>query len=55
MRWAFEGVKIVAEPGGTTALAALPTGHYQGRDRVITVVLSGGNNDAETFAARLVS
>lgn len=57
MRWAFGGVKIVAEPGegGVLSPDGPAGGPLSGTRRVITVVLSGGKDDAETFAARLVS
>ena len=55
MAFAFEHLKIVVEPGGAVALAALLAGHHPGtqggRRRAVGVVLSGGNVDAATFAA----
>ena len=50
MRWAFETLKIVVEPGGAVALAALLGGHHPAHNRVVAVVLSGGNVDGATFA-----
>ena len=50
-RWLWEELRIVAEPGGATAVAALLCGAYrtQGGERV-GVVLCGANTDPETFA-----
>jgi len=50
MRWAFEVLKIVVEPGGAAALAALLAGHHRTAGRVTAVILSGGNVEASTFA-----
>ncbi|MDA1062921.1 MAG: threonine/serine dehydratase [Proteobacteria bacterium] len=51
MRFAFRELKIVVEPGGAVALAALLAGKIDARDRTTVVVLSGGNVDAELFAS----
>lgn len=48
MRFAFERLKIVLEPSGAIALAAVLTGRVRGSD--IGVVLSGGNIDSARFA-----
>ncbi len=53
MRAAFLHFKLVLEPGGATALAALLAGKYDGRGKTVAVVASGGNVDPETFAAAL--
>lgn len=52
MRWAFEELKLVVEPGGAAALAAWLEGMVS-RDRPCVVVLSGGNVDPEVFASAL--
>ena len=54
MRFAFERLKLVVEPGGVAGLAALLAGRaaVEAGARV-GVVLSGGNIDADRFA-RLV-
>ena len=54
MRFLFERVKLVVEPSGACALAALLAGRVDlgGAERV-GVVLSGGNVAAERFAALL--
>lgn len=43
MRFAFERLKIVAEPSGASALAALLTGRIQNLPERVGVVVSGGN------------
>jgi threonine dehydratase len=50
MRSAFEYLRIVVEPGGAVALAALLAGRLPARDRTTVVMLSGGNVDPELFA-----
>jgi threo-3-hydroxy-L-aspartate ammonia-lyase len=50
MRLLFERVKVVAEPSGASALAALLAGRLAPRDGTIGVVISGGNVDAARFA-----
>jgi threonine dehydratase len=51
MRLLFERVKVVAEPSGATALAALLAGRIELRGGTIGVVISGGNVDAARFAS----
>jgi threonine dehydratase len=51
MRVAFQDLKLVVEPGGAAALAAVLSGKIVTEDRVTVVVLSGGNVDADLFAA----
>jgi threonine dehydratase len=51
MRFAFRHLKLVVEPGGAVALAAVLAGRIETRDRVTVVVLSGGNVDPDLFAA----
>lgn len=50
MRLAFAELKLVVEPGGAVALAALLAGRLDCRDRTVAVVLSGGNVDPELYA-----
>jgi len=52
--FAFADLKLVVEPGGAVALAALMTGKIDVRDKVAVAVLSGGNVDPELFS-RLVA
>ena len=50
VRFAFFELKLVVEPGGAVALAALLSGAFDGRGRTVVATLSGGNVDAATFA-----
>lgn len=54
MRWLFERAKLVAEPSGACALAALLAGRIPDASGRVGVVLSGANIAAERFA-QLVS
>jgi threonine dehydratase len=54
MRFAFEHLKVVAEPGGAVALAAVLAGKVSARGRVVGVVISGGNVDPALFTRALV-
>lgn len=51
MRFAFRNLKIVAEPGGAVALAAVLSGKIDTSGKTTAIVISGGNVDAELFAA----
>ena len=51
MRFAFRHLKIVVEPGGAAALAALLTGKVDTAGKTTVVVFSGGNVDVEMYAA----
>jgi threonine dehydratase len=53
MAVAFADYKLVVEPGGAVALAAVLSGKYAIKGRIVAVVASGGNVDRETFAAAL--
>ena len=53
MRFAFERMKIVLEPSGACALAALMAHREQFAGRRVGVTLSGGNIDFARFAALL--
>jgi threo-3-hydroxy-L-aspartate ammonia-lyase len=55
MRLLFERVKVVAEPSGASALAALLAGRVALRGGSVGVVISGGNVDAARFAALLAA
>lgn len=50
MRFAFQRLKLVVEPGGAAALAALLSGKLDTQDKTTVIVLSGGNVDVELFA-----
>lgn len=51
MRFAFRHLKLVVEPGGAVALAAVLAGKVALHGSVTVVVLSGGNVDPALFAA----
>jgi threonine dehydratase len=47
--FAFRELKLVVEPGGAVALAALMSGRIDITGKVAVAVLSGGNVDPELF------
>jgi threonine dehydratase len=49
MRVAFEYLKLVVEPGGAVALAAVLSGQIDTHGKTVGIVLSGGNVDREVF------
>ena len=49
MRFAFKHLKLIVEPGGAVALAALLAKKIETRGRVSVAVLSGGNVDNELY------
>ena len=53
MRFAFERMKVVLEPSGACALAALMRASEHFRGQRVGVTLSGGNIDATRFGALL--
>ncbi len=50
MRFAFRNLKLVVEPGGAVALAALLAAKVATAGKTTAIVLSGGNVDLELFA-----
>ena len=50
MRYAFATLKLVVEPGGVVALAALLSGRIDTAGKTTAIILSGGNVDAGLFA-----
>jgi len=52
---AFRDLKLVVEPGGAVALAALLEAPERWRGRTVVVVCSGGNVDAATFRDALAT
>ena len=45
IRYAVQVLKLIVEPGGAVALAAVLSGRIEARERTIAVILSGGNID----------
>ncbi|WP_245436920.1 threonine ammonia-lyase [Rhizobium chutanense] len=50
MRFAYGELKLVVEPGGAVALAALLAGKVKVAGKCVAILLSGGNVDADKFA-----
>ena len=50
MRLAFSMLKLVVEPGGAVALAALLAGRIETQGRTTAILLTGGNVDPRLFA-----
>ena len=48
MAWAFRHLKLVIEPGGAVALAAMLAGQVPTHGRTTAIVISGGNVDPAT-------
>jgi threonine dehydratase len=53
MAYAFRELKLVVEPGGVVALAALLAGKIEAEGRNVVLVLSGGNADPEVFRSAI--
>ncbi len=53
MAWAYRHLKLVIEPGGAVALAALLAGQVPTHGRPIAIVISGGNVDRATIVEAL--
>jgi threonine dehydratase len=51
MRFAFQHLKMVVEPGGAVSLAAVLSGKIATAGKTTAVVISGGNVDLDEFAA----
>ena len=49
MSYAFHHLKLIVEPGGAVALAALLAGRFPIRGKTIAITLSGGNVDLKVF------
>ncbi len=50
IRFAFKNLKLVVEPGGAVALAAVLSGKLATSGKTTAIVISGGNIDVELFA-----
>lgn len=55
MKYAFTELKLVVEPGGSVALAALLAGKVDVQGGVVAAILSGGNVESATYSASLQS
>jgi threonine dehydratase len=55
INFAFSYLKLVVEPGGAVALAALLAGRFDARGKVVGVVISGGNVDPAVFERALAA
>ena len=55
IRFAFRHLKLVVEPGGAAALAAVLAGRLDFSGTTTAVLLSGGNIDAKMFASIITS
>ena len=49
--YAYRTLKLVVEPGGAVALAALLAGKVDTKGKSVGIVLSGGNVDADQFCS----
>jgi threonine dehydratase len=54
VRYAFEELKLVVEPGGAVGLAALLADKVDVKGKIVVGVLSGGNVDAELFGKLII-
>jgi threonine dehydratase len=48
--YAWRDMKLVVEPGGAVALAALLSGAFEAKGRNVAIILTGGNVDPHLFA-----
>lgn len=53
VRFAFETLKLVVEPGGAAALACVLNGQIDVKDTTTVIMMTGGNVDREVFAKAL--
>ncbi|MDF1671327.1 MAG: threonine/serine dehydratase [Roseovarius sp.] len=51
MTFAFNRLKLVVEPGGAVALAAVLSGRLPTKDKTTAIVISGGNVDPRLFGS----
>jgi threonine dehydratase len=55
-RWLWDHARIITEPGGATAFAALLSGAYRPqKDERVCAILCGSNTDPETFAKVMIT
>jgi threonine dehydratase len=55
MLFAFQTLKLVLEPGGSVALAAVLAGRIETKGRTIAVIASGGNVDPALYSSILAA
>ena len=55
MAYAFQVLKLVVEPSGAVALAALLSGKFGGRGLTVGIVCSGGNVDPDIYCQALTT
>jgi threonine dehydratase len=53
MAYAFRALKLVIEPGGAVALAAVLAGKIEVHGRTVVVICSGGNVDPSVYSAAI--
>jgi threonine dehydratase len=51
--WAYRNLRVVIEPGGAVALAAILAGHFDCRDKTVLAIVSGGNIAPDVFVRAL--
>ena len=51
--WAYRNLRVVVEPGGAVALAAVLCGHFDCRKKTVLVIVSGGNIAPDMFIRTL--
>ena len=51
VKFAYEELKLVVEPGGAAGLAAVLCGAFDARGKTVGIMLSGGNVDPAVFAS----
>ena len=55
-RWLWDHTRIITEPGGATAFAALLSGAYRPqKDERVCVIICGANTDPETFSKVMIT
>ncbi len=55
VQFAYRELKLAVEPGGAVALAAILAGKVSVEGKNVAILLSGGNVDAEKFAAYITA
>lgn len=55
IRFAYRELRLVIEPGGAVALAAILAGKISVEGKNVAILLSGGNVDAEKFASYITT